>query len=132
MSPVQIAEETCCIFDVPAGIKHGLDGGEILPVEVLVDLHATHIDEHGTPLPCPLEGVQSLVQAIEIVGLSFDIHGVGRKTSLASGLCQTDRIEYAFRDAVFGSGGADCALTGSQARLCLRCRADQGERRDCR
>lgn len=129
---MQVAEKAGRIFDIPARIKHGLHRAEILAVEVLVDLHASDIDQDCPPFTRPLEGSQCLLQTVEKVSLALDIHCIGSKTSLAPCLCQAHGIEDSFGNAIFGRCGADGALTGSEAGLRLRCKADQGERRDRR
>lgn len=60
----------------------------MLPMEVLVDLHAADVDENGAALPGALKAFERLLEPVEVIGLAFDIHGIGLKTSLAPRLRQ--------------------------------------------
>lgn len=111
MTAMQIAEEPSCIFHIAPRIEHRLNGTEMLPVEVLIDLHAAHIDQDRAAVPGALEGLQRFLKSFKVVGLAFDIHRVGLQASLAPRLRQTDGIKDALRNAEFGCGCTDCALT---------------------
>lgn len=104
----------------------------MLSVEVLVDLHASNVDKDRAAFPGLLEGSESLLQAIEVIGFAFDIHGIRLKAALPARLRQSDRIEYALWDAKLGSRRTDRTFTVAQARRSLRRTADQGECRERR
>lgn len=55
----------------------------MLSMEVLVDLHAADVNENGSALPGALETLERLLEPVEVIGLAFDIHGIGLKASLA-------------------------------------------------
>lgn len=104
----------------------------MLSVEVLVDLHASNVDKDRTAFPGLLEGSESLLQAIEVIGFAFDIHGIRLKAALPARFRQSDRIEYALWNSELGSRRTDRTFTVAQARRSLRRTADQGECRERR
>ena len=55
VTAVQIAEDARGVFHVAPRVEHGFDGGEMLPMEVLVDLHAADVNENGAALPGALK-----------------------------------------------------------------------------
>lgn len=132
VTTVQVAQEARRILHIAPRVEHGLYAGELLTMKVLIDLHATHVDQNGTALPCVLKGLQGILQPIEIMRLSLNVHGIGLQAALAPGFRQADRIEDALGDAVFGSRGTDCAFTGSAIGRGLRGKADQDESRERR
>lgn len=101
----------------------------MLPMEMLIDLHAAHIDQNRAVFSGVLESLQGVLQSVEIMRLALDVHGEGLQASLPSGLRQADRVEDALRDTIFGRCGTDGALTGSAIGSRFRGTADQGESR---
>jgi hypothetical protein len=99
---MQIAKKFRRIFDVCMGVEHCLDGGKILAMEVLVDLHATNIYQLGARLSGRCKLVQRGIFGRGEEGFSLDVESVGIKRSPATCFRQADRIENAFWDVVFG------------------------------
>lgn len=90
VTAVKVHEELRRVIDILSRVKHGLHGGKILPVKVLVDLHAADVDELCATLPRGNESIDGLTLAIEEHRLAFHVHREGLKRSLASRFCQTD------------------------------------------
>lgn len=88
MAVVQIAQEARRIFHIAPRVEHGFDRGEMLSMEMLVDLHAADVDENGAALPGALKAFERLLEPVEVIGLALDIHGIGLKAPLAPRLRQ--------------------------------------------
>lgn len=85
---MQIAEEARGVFHIARRVEHGFDGGKVLPMEVLVDLHAADVNENGAAFPGALKAFKRLLEPVEVIGFAFDIHGIGLKAPLAPRLRQ--------------------------------------------
>jgi hypothetical protein len=137
MPVMQISKKFRRIFDIGVGVEHCLDGGKILAMEVLVDLHATNIYQLGARLPGSCELLQCSIFGRGKEGFSLDVESVGIERSPATCFRQADRIENALRNSIFGSGGLDLTLAETDRR-CLgardrRCQSDRAQsRQKCR
>ena len=130
---MEVHEELRGVIDILSRIKHGLHGGKVLPMKVLVDLHAADVDEFRATLPRGNESTDGLTLAIEEHRLAFHVHRERLKRSLASRFRQTDGIEDAFRYRILRRGGLYFPLTSTGGRFRIRYRRDQGEdRQQCR
>ncbi|MNE60175.1 hypothetical protein D3C80_1553040 [compost metagenome] len=80
-------------------------------MEIVVYLHASQVDQLGAVALCRLESGQCLLGGGGKYRFSLNIHGVGVKPTLATGLGQADRIENSLRHAVFAGGGLNFPFT---------------------
>lgn len=107
---VQAREKSGGIFDIAAGIQHVFRSSKLIAVIVVIDLHATQIDEFGA-LPARIfEDLKRVLARGREDRLALDVEGPGLKRSALAGLRQSHRIENAFRHTVFNGRSGDFAL----------------------
>ncbi len=111
---VEVAEKLCGVFDVPSRVQHLLWRRKILAMEVVIDLHATHIDELSSLPASRLKGLHGGHRGLREVGFALDIECPGIEAALAAGLRQADRIKDAFRNLVLCCSRLDFFLTGAR------------------
>ena len=97
-------------------------------MEMVIDLHASEIDQLGSGRARLVKIRQRLIAGFRKDSLSLDIESPWLKRSLASCLGQTDGIEDAFRNLVFGCSRADFALADVLRSLRARGRDCQCEK----
>lgn len=90
VTAVKVQEELRRVIDILSRVKHGLHGGKILPVKVLIDLHAADVDELRATPPRDNESIDGLTLVIEEHRLAFHVHREGLERSLATRFRQTD------------------------------------------
>ena len=113
MPVVQVAKKLGGVFHVATRLEHLGRGAEVFAVKIVVDLHASDIDELAA---FPFGGVESgkrLLPRGRIESLAFDIHRIGIKAPLAAGLRQAHRVKDAFRHPVLRRCRLDFLFTGS-------------------
>lgn len=86
-------------------------------MEVIIDLHAAEVDQLGTARARLLEALQGLALAACEIGLALDVQCVRLQRPFTAGLRETDRIEDAGGNVVFGSCREDLFFTATDRRL---------------
>ena len=121
---MEAGQEARRIVDVLTRIEHVLDAAKMRRVVVMVDLHATQIDERLALAPGIGERSKGLGPASRKDHFSLYIQGVGLKAALVAGLRQT----YGIKDA----GGHAIAVGGAQNLRLARVGDGSGGSRDAR
>lgn len=126
---VQIAQKFGCVFNVALRFEHGRGGAEVLTMEVMVDLHASNVDQLATLPLCRVELSKRLLLRRRKVCLSLYIHSVRVKAPLTASFSQSYRVEDALRHTIFGCRRLDFLLAYARRCGCFRDRVAQSERR---
>lgn len=100
---MQVAKKLGGVFNVAPRVQHLLRGGKILAVEVMIDLHATHIYELSALTPGCLEGLHGGHRVLREVGFALNVERPRVEATLASGFRQADGVQDPFWYLIFGS-----------------------------
>lgn len=79
VSSMQRDQEFCGVFDVPFRVEHLFQRVEILVMEIVVDLHATNIDQFRALLLGQREGLHGICHGVGEQRLALDIESVRLK-----------------------------------------------------
>lgn len=115
---MKLGQELRCILDIARRLQHLGGRGEGLAMEMMVDLHATEVDQNGTLETCLLEDGKRIIGAVCEDGLPFNVERPGLQRTLLARFSKPHRVEDALRHAILGSGPVDLLLTKTgEARL---------------
>ncbi len=95
-------QKTRRIIDVPGRNKHLLNRRKSLTVVVVIDLHASNIDEPHALFSGAFEPADGVCAVLCKDRSACKVHGVWVERSLVSRFRHCDRVEYAKRDAIPG------------------------------
>lgn len=129
---MKLRQEPCRIVNIARRLQHLRRRGKFGAVEMVVDLHAAEIDEHGSLPTCLIEDVERDGRALREDGLALDVECPRLQRSLLAGFRQTDGIENSLRNPVFGGRPVDFPL--AKTRLIGRRRdglRDKPARSEC-
>ncbi len=97
---MQVLQEMGGIIDVSARIEHLLDRMEFSAVKVMVDLHASDVDQLHPSLPSPVEGRERLNQASVERRAARDVHRISIQRPSLSGLGKRYGVENRYGNAI--------------------------------
>jgi len=109
---METGQEARRIVDVLTRIEHVLDAAKMRCVVVMVDLHASQIDQRLALALCIGEGGKRFGPAPWEDRFSFYIHGIRLKAAFLAGLGQADGIEDTGGHAIAIGGTQDLGLAG--------------------
>lgn len=104
----------------------------MLSVEVVIDLHASDVDQLPPLTPRGIEHSKRFLRRDRVIRLALDVHRIGVETSLPPRFGEADGVEDALGNAVFGSCGLDLPFAGTARGECVRGKAGRCEYRQDR
>ena len=111
---MQLGQELRRILDIARRLQHLPRRGEGFAVKMVVDLHATKVDQNSPPAARLFENGERVVRTGGENGLPFDVQRPGLQGTLLARFGETNRIENPLRDTIFGSGPMDLLLAKSR------------------
>jgi alpha-D-ribose 1-methylphosphonate 5-triphosphate diphosphatase len=118
------------VATAPAGSAADLDGGGLLCVPGLIDVHSDALEKERAPRPgvqLPWDfGVTSLEGKLSAAGITTAFHGAGFQDKLAGAMARTVRTAIEVCDAVTARAADPVALVGHRILYRLDARSPDG------